>query len=398
MLRTSLLVSMATLALLCLAGQAAQAKPVWRLDRVVVVMRHGVRPPTKAQVMPQGIAADAWPSWDVPYGYLTHNGGRAVTQLGVFDRHSYAALVPSACPDHHQVRVVADTDQRTLKTAEIYAAALFPGCTVPVENAGAGQSDPRFSPFEQATLPDGNLMLASAQAAVPPGGLAAIDDANHALLTRLTAVLNPGCKDVLCDLAQQPTQFVVAKGRVKIDGGVDTGSTAGQVLMLEYADGKLMSEVGWGRADKALIRDALTLHALEFQLVARPKAIAAFGARPLLAEVKRGLFATDTAPYTVLVGHDSNLAYIGGALDIHWQGGDYPNDDPPPGGALIFEHWKDAAGHGKVVVRFRAQTMDEIRTLSPLTPNASEPVTVPACGGSSCTDEVFWKVLETIGE
>ena len=37
-----------------------------KLERVVMLMRHGIRPPTKATVTPPGIAAEPWPSWDAP--------------------------------------------------------------------------------------------------------------------------------------------------------------------------------------------------------------------------------------------------------------------------------------------------------------------------------------------
>jgi 4-phytase/acid phosphatase len=393
------------LAVLCLglvlvspacALPAAPAKG-YTLDRVVVVMRHGVRPPTKAQVVPEGLTTRDWPKWDVPYGYLTAHGTQAVTRLGEFDGQTYAGLLADACKDSKvpAVRVVADTDQRTLATADAWAGGAVKGCKLPVENAGEGKADPRFSPFETEQKFDAGAGLKAAQAALPKGGLAGLDISNRTRLDVMSAIL--GCTKADCKLSGMPATLDAAKGRVKISGGLDTGSTISQVLMLEYADGKPMNEVGWGLADKARIRDLLTLHALEFQLVARPKAIADFGARPLLAEVKRGLFATDTSRFTILVGHDSNLAYIGGALGLHWIGGDFPQDDPPPGGAIIFELWKNKAGVQKVVVRFRSQTLDEIRNLTPLTPGALTTLKPAVCGGQPvCDGGPFEKALSDI--
>jgi 4-phytase/acid phosphatase len=393
------------LAVICLGlalTQSAQAEPAapakgFTLSRVVVVMRHGVRPPTKAQVVPEGLATRDWPKWDVQYGYLTLHGTQAVARLGEFDGRTYAALLTNACAGGKvpTVRVVADTDQRTLATADAWASAAVSGCKLPVENAGDGKADPRFSPFETEQKFDADTGLKSAQEALPKGGLAWLDAANRARLDAISAIL--GCAKADCKLSGMPTTLDSAKGRVKISGGLDTGSTVGQVLMLEYANGKPMNEVGWGLADKARIRDLLSLHALEFQLVARPKAIADFGAKPLLAEVKRGLFATDTARFTLLVGHDSNLAYIGGALGLHWTGGDFPRDDPPPGGAIIFELWTNKAGVQKVVVRFRSQTLDEIRNLTPLTAGALKTLKPAVCGTQPvCDGSRFEKALSTI--
>lgn len=379
------------------AQPAAPAKG-YTLWRVVVVMRHGVRPPTKAQVVPDGLASREWPTWDVPYGYLTTHGTKAVALLGDFDAATYAGMFDEGCMAEGPgaVRVVADSDERTIKTAEAYVDGTKGGlreCLKDIEHMPEGQTDVRFSPFEGEVILDAGIAAKAAEDALPQGGLPALDAANRARLDAISAIL--GCTRADCKLSGMATRLDTPKGRVKITGGLDIGSTVGQVLMLEYADGKPMNEVGWGLADTARIRDLLSLHALEFQLVARPKAIAEFGARPLLAEVKRGLFATDTARYTVLVGHDSNLAYIGGALGLHWQGGDFPQDDPPPGGAIIFELWKNKAGAEKAVVRFRSQTLDELRDLTPLTPKAMTTLKSAACAQKPvCEGKAFKAILD----
>lgn len=382
----------------------AHAGETWRLQRVVVVMRHGIRPPTKEKVVPEGFTQKTWPSWDVPYGYLTGHGAQAVTKLGELDAQSYGAFLGDDC---RNLRVVADIDERTLKTAEAYAQALDPKCPLKVEHGPMDQADPRFSPFEADTPADGERMLASAQAAVKgQGGLAALDKRYAPLLKKLDAILGccaaPACPDgaKACGLEDMSTRFVDKNNRVKIDGGLDVASSLAQVLLLQYTDGKPLDQVGWGQADRQTLAELSALHALEFQLVARPKAIAEFGARPLLAEIRRGLFATDTVKMTVLVGHDSNLAYLGGALGLHWQaGGQRPDalaaDDPAPGGALIFETWRGGDGRGgdgreMVIVRYRAQSLDQMRNLTDLTPDASQVLSVPACGGkTACTARRF---------
>jgi len=358
------------------------------LERVVIVMRHGVRPPTKDQPLPPVFTSQPWPKWDVPAGWLTSHGEQAIAKLATFDGANYSILLGKGCGA--RVRVVADTDQRTLKTASVYADTLFAGCEVTVENAGDGKSDVRFSPFEgTAGLPAGVAQKAVADA-LPAGGLAKMDADNHDRLTLLTRVLD--CHAPACDLAATPTQFTDKEGRVKISGGLDTASTLAQILLLEYTDGKPMDQVGWGKVTAADISDLSSLHALEFNTVARPKAIADYAARPLLAEVSAGLFGTSDsggAVYSVLVGHDTNIANIGGALDLHWQATGFAKDDPAPGGALIFEKWRDAKGAETVRVRYRAQSLDEIRNLSDMAASDSAVLTIPACGGDVCDAATF---------
>lgn len=101
----------------------------YHLKRVVVVMRHGIRPPTKAQPVEAGLTTEAWPGWDVPYGNLTAHGEQAITRLASLDRQTYTHVFTSKCPHVH---AWADTDQRTLKTAQTYVDVVFPGCQIVV--------------------------------------------------------------------------------------------------------------------------------------------------------------------------------------------------------------------------------------------------------------------------
>ncbi len=388
-----------TLAVACLAlalcnpaqAQAAKARDTqdWTLERVVVVMRHGVRPPTRAEPLPAGEASQPWPTWDVDWGYLTNHGAQAVARVADFDRSTYAGFLGHACPTAHDVRVIADSDERTVKTAETYVGAMFAGCAVPVDHLAEGQKDPRFA--EDGGI-DPATALAAAQSALPPGGLAAVDAQYTDGLKALTRIL--GCTQPSCDLSRQPATLDTAKGHLRLGGGIATASTFSEILALEYAEGKPMAEVGWGRTDRAEIARLLQFHALDYLYTARPKALAQAGAKGLLSEVHRGLFATDTARYTLIVGHDGNIAHIGGVLDLHWQGGDFAQDDPPPAGALIFELWRDAKGNGHVIVRFRSQTLDEMRNLTPLSADASKALPLPQCNGAlSCDARTFETAL-----
>jgi 4-phytase/acid phosphatase len=43
--------------------QAAAAAPALKVERVVLLMRHGVRPPTHEPALAPAIAPDPWPVW-----------------------------------------------------------------------------------------------------------------------------------------------------------------------------------------------------------------------------------------------------------------------------------------------------------------------------------------------
>jgi len=375
MRRAGALTVLAALSVAAASSAAARAGTAqgWKLDRVVVVMRHGVRPPTKAQPLPEGMAPAPWPAWDVGWGELTHHGERAVALLGAFDRASYAALIGSGCPT---IRAVADSDQRTVRTAEVYVAAFLPGCAVSVEHNATGESDPRFSPSRGAARLSDDRVLAAAESTLPASGAARLDRDLAGDWKAIDRILD--CHAAAC-IAARPTSFSAAGGKVKLEGALALGGSFSETLALEYADGQPLAQVGWGRVNRDEITRLLELHSWEFAVTARPPAIARAGASALLDEVATALSAPNAPAFSLFVGHDTNLALIGGALGLHWHAAQFARDDPPPGGALIFERWHDSIGRYRLVVRFRSQSLDEMRNLTPSGPGALQTLAFPGC-------------------
>jgi hypothetical protein len=119
-----------------------------------MLMRHGIRPPTKATVTPPGIAAEPWPLWDAPYGHLTAHGAEAIRLLGRFDRDSLAkrGLLPrEGCPKAAAVVLWSDTDQRTIATGDALLGGMFPGCGLRNGHLARGAKDPLFNPYHIRT-------------------------------------------------------------------------------------------------------------------------------------------------------------------------------------------------------------------------------------------------------
>ena len=78
----------------------------------------------------------------------------------------------------------------------------------------------------------------------------------------------------------------------------------------------------------------------------------------------------------ILVGHDTDIATIAGALGIDWIADGRANDTPP-GGALVFELWRSPrAGFSFVRVAFTTQTLEQMRNSEPLT-TANPPAESP---------------------
>lgn len=122
-----------------------------------MLMRHGIRPPTKATVTPPGIAAEPWPLWDAPYGHLTAHGAEAIRLLGRFDRDSLAkrGLLPrEGCPKAAAVVLWSDTDQRTIATGDALLGGMFPGCGLRNGHLARGAKDPLFNPYKDGVAVD----------------------------------------------------------------------------------------------------------------------------------------------------------------------------------------------------------------------------------------------------
>ncbi len=388
--------------------KAAPTVPEPRLERVVMLMRHGVRPPTKPMVTPPGVAAQAWPAWSVAWGELTPHGYDAVRLLGAWDRRHWAdqgLLSAEGCPAAGQVHLAASSKSRTQATARALAEGLAPGCPLEVEFPATPADDAEFHPLDAGAVPiDPDLALAAQMALTPTGGLQAEMARQATLLKRLSAVL--GCCTVEscaeqtlpagCDLSQWPQTLTRnEEDRADLAPPLGLASTVAQTFLLEYLEGKPMDEVGWGRVSRDDIEAFLSFHTLKFYYEGRAPYVAARAASPL---ARRMLTALESGPaLTVLAGHDTNIADLGGMLDLHWQVPGYPADNPPPGGAVGFELWRDGAGQGTVRAFYRAQTMDQVRDLRPMIgaeQAAFEYIAIPGCA-APCRLEDFDRLVRS---
>jgi 4-phytase/acid phosphatase len=367
-------------ALVALGGCSAAARPADTLtvDRVVVMMRHGVRPPTKNPAMPARYASDPWPAWSVNPGWLTANGAKAIAALGAADRAIYlreGLFTAKACPD---VAIIADSDQRTIATAQSWASTVAPDCTLRMDHKPQDANDPRFSAIEQGVgTIDAPAANAAMTRAIGSGGIGAVEARMRPLLRKLDAILCPA-KATTCGVGGEPTTVEPAGPHKRPDmtGALDRASTAAQILLLEYADGKPMKEIGWGRATPSDVTALSEFHALEFAILARPKPIAAANLAALLPPMM-DVLAGNGPRLLMISGHDTNVANLGGMLGVHWRVPGFAADDPAPGGAIILERVKDTRGNAYVRAFYRAQTLDQIRTVS--APGARIAMPIPGC-------------------
>src|SRR5262245_8815332 len=347
-----------------------------KLERVVLLMRHGIRPPTKATVTPPGIAAESWPQWDAPYGHLTAHGAEAIRLLGRFDRERLVrrGLLPAeSCPKAGTVVVWSDTDQRTISTGDALLNGMFPGCRLRNGHLAQGAKDPLFNPYKDGVAVDATAARQAILAHI--GSLEQIRQRHGAAFDRLQQVLGC-CAPAVCQAAGLPAGCRLAElpgdiappepgdGRPDLTGLFDFAPSAAQSLMLEYAEGR--KQVGWGRVTAADLELIGSLHAMKGDLVQRPALLGAHGATRLARRMLDALERDDGPLVTVLVGHDTNIGDLSGLLDFDFQVPGYAADTPPPGSGVGFELLADPTGARYVQVFYRSQSLQQMRELTPL--------------------------------
>jgi 4-phytase/acid phosphatase len=403
------------------APQNSPAPCTNELKYVVIVSRHGVRSPTGKTDRLNQYSSKPWPAWSVPPGYLTEHGAKLMTLFGAYDRSMFAGeglFSADGCAAAEHVSIVADSDQRTRETGNALAAGMFPGCTVAGRALAEGTPDPLFHSLEAGVGHPDKALAAAAVSGRIGGNAAALADAYRQQLDALEEVLlgckpGPACPGTKASLHDIPSSIAPGKGDHLVDlrSPLGTAATMAENLLLEYTEGFDAAQVGWGRVDANKVRELMQLHTASVEVAQRTTYIARAQSSNLLRHILNSMEQATTGKAVsgalgkpgdrllLLVGHDTNLENIGGALGLSWIV-DGRWNDTPPGGALVLEVWKDGStGDYSVRTSYMAQTLEQMRNTTPLSLHNSPervPVFVPGCSqtDSSCEWNAFQHAVQ----
>jgi 4-phytase/acid phosphatase len=395
---------------------AAGAAP--QLRYVVILSRHGVRSPTWKSERLNQYAVESWPEWGVPPGNLTPHGRALMKLMGTYYREWLSGerlLSQQGCGDVGRVYIHADTDQRTLETGRALAETLLPGCPVDVHSEPEGSRDALFDPIE-AGIAKPNWEIAAKAVRERLGDHPEhFLDSHRAAFEALQFVLAGGGGAPKKPIEALEEISVTATGKsVQLNEQLSLASTLSENLLLEYTDGMQGKDLGWARLDVDNLFRVLELHEVVSDLTRRTPYLARARGSNLLDHILLSMeqAATGkTAPgalgppgvaVLILVGHDTNLSNLSGMLGLSWHLPGYQPDDTPPGGALIFSLWQlpDTAQYF-VRTQYLAQTLQQMRSATPLTlaaPPAKEDVAVAGCesatGSIGCSWDTFAKSIQ----
>ncbi|MDV6330400.1 histidine-type phosphatase [Asticcacaulis sp. 201] len=358
-----------------------------KLERVVMLYRHGVRAPLKGEAE-ESLSHDAWPVWSTPESLLTPHGKEGMRLLGVYDRLwlTKEGLLPSnGCATAAQVNIWANKEERTITSGNALSEGLAPGCAVPVGHLAADAHDPLFEPVEAKAVPyDPAAALSSFKAAF--GSADKLMAPHRQAVRTLEDILDCRHTQPACDLASVPGDVKIgADGRgISLTGPIDTTSGTAEVLILQYIEGLPLDQVGWGRASRARLSEISRLHGLLFDVYVRSPYMAPRVAGPMGRRILDTLTAEKAPPVTLLVGHDNNIAALAALVGVDFHIDSYGYQDMPVGGAIGFEVLKSQkTGKRYVRVIYQAQTLDQLRTLTPL--DLQHPPVVQTLRMKTCT-------------
>lgn len=371
------------------------------LQLVVMLSRHGVRSPLGTPGGNDQYSTAPWPQWEVPPGIQTEHGNQLIRLFGAWDRTKFSSqhlFAPSGCADAAQVTIVADNDQRTRETGKALGDGMFPGCGIAVHSQPDGVRDTLFRPTESGAVRADESVESAAALGRVGGDLRNLTDVYRSQLTLLDHVLS-GCGH----LPPNPKRISL----LDLPNAVRApAATIAENLLLEYTQGMSQADTGWGCLDGATLRTVMQIDSAAWDIGFRTPAIARTYASTLLDRILKtmqqgvtgtaipGAIGKPGQRLVIVVGHDTNIATVAGALHIDWAL-DGRFDDTPPGGELLFELWRPRGG-GQPYVRmeYTAQTLEQMRnatTLTPANPPGAAPIFLPGCGRAdlSCTWDGF---------
>ncbi len=382
------------------------------LKQIIIFGRHGVRSPELSQAAYAVYSPRPYPNFGVPVGYLTLQGQQAEVLLGTYYRDYLLAeglLTGDAGTDLGNSYFRANSIQRSNLTATMLGQGLNPGVTIPVHSYPLGQTDPVFDPITAGVAAvDANRAANEVQKIYSAGtALASAYSGEFSLIRSLLYNYQAGVQPPpaappgITDPTALPIPLGaittgVETGNVVNLGGITSTVQAADAFIMEYADGLPLTDVAWGQLSLDTLSQQTRLAALneaiDFRTPYLDQVQSSNAASHILRSMKQavlgqavpGAFSSPATQVLVVISSDVFVTGLAGLLNTHWQLPGYQPDFCAPGGALVFE-LRQSKETGEYLVRvfFTAQSLDQLRNLTPLSLTAPPETTQLLIPGGS---------------
>lgn len=344
----------------------------YTLEKAVVLSRHNIRAPLSGL----GSALDTitphkWFDWSSEASQLSVRGGTLETEMGQYFRkwlEDEGLFEPNYQPADGEVRIYANSKQRTIATAQFFTAGLLPVYNADIEyHCKFDTMDPTFNPVFTYVSDDYVKDAEEEMHKIYDPVIESLDD-NYELLENVIDVKESDDykNGSFSGFVTDDSEFSLEEGKEPaVEGSLKKACQVSDALVLQYYE----------EADKEKAAFGHDLSDEEWEAISEIKDVyvdALFSApsvsvnlaHPLLEEMEKEL-KTDYRKFTFLCGHDSNLATVLSALDVEEYS--LPNaieKKTPIGSKIVISKWKNGEGEEFISLDLVYQTPDQLRDMS----------------------------------
>jgi glucose-1-phosphatase len=372
---------------------------------VVVLSRHNIRAPLSGGDSSLGkMTPHEWYAWSSNPSELSLRGGVLETEMGQYFCKwlEQEELFPENFhPEPGQVRIYANSKQRTIATAKYFTAGLLPTAKTEVEShVEFDEMDPVFHP--QLTFVSPSYVAAAEEQvwSLYAEAVSGLED-NYKLISQVIDLeKSPAWQDgSATELKTDDTELTLElNAEPNMSGSLKTACSISDALVLQYYEEADEEQAAFGhhltREEWTAISEIKDVYG---DVLFTAPLVAANVAHPLLQEIQAE-FKTPGRAFTFLCGHDSNVGSVLAALGAEdYELPDAIEQTTPIGCKLVFTRWKDADGGAYYGLDLVYQTCEQLRT-QPLLGLENPPAMVPlSLSGLSANEDGLYSEGDFLG-
>lgn len=340
----------------------------YTLSKVVVLSRHNIRSPLSgAGSVLQTMTPHEWHAWSSNPSELSLRGGVLETEMGQFFRkwlESENLFPENYHPGEEEVRIYANSKQRTIATAKYFTAGLLPTADTWIETqVEYDQMDPVFTP-QFVFMSDAYAAAVRDQVMdLYEDRIEGLSDNYEVLARVLDLEESESFQSGQVPMFRTDDTDLILKEDAEpgVTGSLKTACSASDALVLQYYEEPDPNKAAFGddlrHEDWASISEIKDVYG---DVLFTAPLVAPHVANPLLEEIQSELEEPGRR-FTFLCGHDSNISSVTAALGVE----DYRLPDAlektPIGCKLVFSEWRDVDDSSWMSVDLVYQSEDQLR-------------------------------------
>jgi glucose-1-phosphatase len=290
---------------------------------MVVLSRHNIRSPLSGGDSALGkMTPHQWYDWSSNPSELSLRGGVLETEMGQYFRKwlEQEGLFPENYhPKPEQVRIYANSKQRTIATAKYFTAGLLPTAKTEVEShVEFDEMDPVFHPQLTFVSPSYSAAVEEQAWSLYTDAVSGLED-NYKLISQVIDLeKSPAWQDgSVTELKTDDTELSLElNAEPNMSGSLKTACSISDALVLQYYEEADEQKAAFGhdltREEWTAISEIKDVYG---DVLFTAPLVAANVAHPLLQEIQTE-FETPGRDFTFLCGHDSNVGSVLAALGV----------------------------------------------------------------------------------